>query len=97
LPIDFACTIGQWTLVTDVAGSCIVEIFKSNLAIPGSAAANNCVGANATNGIALSGSQYGTGGASGWHINACTAGDIIGFYVLSNATCGRIGVGLKVT
>jgi hypothetical protein len=96
-PIDFACTINQWTLVADVAGSAVINLWKANLAIPTSAGNMVSTSGGGTAGIILSGSQYSTGGASGWRMTAVSAGDIIGYNVLSNGTCGIISVGLKIT
>jgi hypothetical protein len=90
VPIDFACSITQSTIIANSSGTCEVVVFKGSAgAIPATSATCGSFG--------LSSSQYGTQGVSGWNCTSCTAGDIIGFNLVSNnGTCGIISVSLKI-
>lgn len=95
IPVDINCVVKSWTLSADVAGSVTVAIWKANASIPTSA--GNMCSTNGTVGISLVGSQYGTGGVSGWNCTSITAGDVLGFVTGTSGTCAILTIGLKVT
>lgn len=94
LPLDFACTINQWTLVADVSGSIVIDIWKDTYAnYPPLVADTITASAKPTISSATKG-QSST--LTGW-TTSISAGDILAFNVDSASTVTKVTVSLKVT
>jgi hypothetical protein len=94
LPIDFACTITQATLVADQSGSIVIDVWKDTYAnFPPVDADSITASAPPTLSTAQK-SQDST--LTGW-TTSIAAGDVLGFNVDSITTCTRVTITLKVT
>jgi len=94
LPIDFACTITQATLVADASGSIVIDVWKDTYAnFPPVDADSITASAPPTLSTAQK-SQDAT--LTGW-TTSIAAGDVLGFNVDSITTCKRVTLTLKVT
>jgi len=94
LEVPFACTITAATLLADVSGSIVVDIWKDTYAnYPPTVADTITASAKPTISSATK-SQDTT--LTGW-TTSITAGDILGFKVDSATTVTRVTVALKVT
>lgn len=93
LPIDYACTILQWTLLGDQSGSIVVDIWKDTYAnYPPVVGDSITASAKPTITTATKG-QSST--LTGW-TTAIAAGDILGFNVDSVTSMQRVTLALKV-
>jgi len=94
IEVPFACTINRVTLLADVSGSIVVDIWKDTYAnYPPVDADSITASAPATISSATK-SQDST--LTGW-TTSITAGDVLGFNVDSITTCTRVTLSLKVT
>ena len=85
--VPYACTIVAATLVADQSGTIAIEIWKNAAPTPPSSSGNKI---NASAPPALSSAQYSTNTTlSGW-TKSVSAGDIIGFNVLSSPTIASV-------
>lgn len=92
LPIDFGCTIGQARLISDQAGSIVIDVWKAAGAVPTVA---NTIDASAL--PTLSSAQLSTDSTlTGW-TKTVSAGDIFGFNVNSATTVTQVTLSLKCT
>jgi hypothetical protein len=90
--LDFACTIMDWTIVSDVSGSAVVDVkratyanFPTTASIAGTAKPT------------LSSAQKNQNTTlTGWGSTAIADGDVLEFVVDSAATVTRLCVSLKV-
>jgi hypothetical protein len=93
LPIDFACTVNQWTIVADQTGSIVVDVKR----------ATTFAGFPTTTSIAGSEKPTITSSTKGQDTNLTTwttsiaAGNILEFVVDSVTTVQRVTVALMVT
>jgi hypothetical protein len=97
IPVPFAGTITEWTVVSTDAnpptsGSIEIDILKSTYA--NYPTMNSMVGTGTKPNIANS--NKGTGTPTGWSTTTINAGDIIGFNVTSVTGLKRITIVLKV-
>jgi hypothetical protein len=98
LPVDYACTIAEVTLLADQAGSAVVNIYKCTYAQfdAGSThpvAADKITSATPPTLTTATKSQDAT--LTSW-TTAIAAGDILAFNVDSAATVTRLTIALKV-
>ena len=98
--VDFGCTVNQVTLLADQSGSVEVDIWKctyANFAPPTHPAVTDTITNYPTNTPVISGAEkYQDGTLSNW-ITTISAGDILGYNVVSATTITRVTVSLKVT
>jgi hypothetical protein len=93
LPIPFPCTITGWTLLADVPGSCVIDIWKDNFVnSPPTVADTITAAAKPTLANAQKAS---TSGLTGW-TTAIAADEILAFNVDSADTVKRVTLSLKV-
>jgi molecular chaperone DnaK (HSP70) len=94
ITIPFACTITEWTLLADVSGSIVVDVWKDTYAnYPPTVADTITASAKPTVSSAVKG-QSST--LTGW-TTAVAAGDTIRFNVDSATTITRVTLSLKCT
>lgn len=84
--VPFTGTIAKWYLVSDISGSCIIDVKRS---------ASSIVGAG--NLPTLSSTQSGNAAPASWTSVAITKGDIIEFNLNSATTLTRVNLVLEVT
>jgi len=93
--IPYACTINNWTLLADVPGSIVIDIWKADYSHYPPTNANSI-----TNGHepALSSAiNAHAADLSGWSSVEVTEGDVIAFHVDSASTVSRVTLVLGVT
>ena len=89
--IPYACTIVAWYITGDVVGACVIDVWKAAGAIP--TVANTIAG---TEKPTLSSAAVNSNtNLTTWTVTV-SAGDIIGFNVVSNASCKKISLVIKV-
>jgi hypothetical protein len=93
IPIDFACTIKQVTMVADVSGSIVVDIWKDTYANFPPTDADSITASTPPTISSAQKSQDAT--LTGW-TTAIAAGDILAFNVDSCTTIKRVTISLKV-
>jgi hypothetical protein len=94
LQIPFPCTITGWTLLADQAGSCVLDIWKTNFAAAPPQLANSITGSAKPT---LSNTQTASSsGVASW-ATAIAADDVLRFNIDSAATITRLTLSLKVT
>lgn len=90
--VPFAGTITGWNIVADISGSIVVDVWKTNAAVPTVA---NTITASAL--PTLSSAQAAFGGAvTGW-TTAVAVGDVFAFHVNSAATLTKLSLTLQIT
>lgn len=94
LPFDFAATITQATLLADVSGSIVIDIWKDTYANYPPTVADTITAAAKPTLAAAQKSQDAT--LTGW-TTAIAAGDVLGFNVDSAATVKQVTLALKLT
>lgn len=93
LTIPFACTITEWTLLADVSGSAVVDIWKDTYANYPPTVADTITGSAKPTITAATKGQSST--LTGW-TTTISAGDTLRFNVDSVTTIARITLSLKV-
>ena len=94
LTIPFACTITEWTLLADVSGSIVVDIWKDTLAnYP--PVAGDVITASAKPTLTTQ-TNARSSTLTGW-TTSITAGDILAFNVNSATTVTKVTLSLAVT
>jgi hypothetical protein len=92
--VDFACTVTAWTVLADVSGSIVVDIWKDDYGnYPPVNADSMTAGEEPTISSATKGQDTSLTGGAGW---AITAGQTLRFNVDSCSTITRATVSLKV-
>jgi hypothetical protein len=92
LKVPYACTITGWTIVSDIVGSAVIDIWKDIEAnFPPTIADTITAAAKPT----LSSQQLVTGSPTGWTV-AVAAGDILLFNLDSVSTLNRVQLFLQV-
>ena len=94
LEAPFAATINRGTLIADVTGNVVIDVWKSTYANAPPVAANTIVASAPLTITSAKKSQDTT--LTGW-TTSIAAGDILGFNVNSAATITNLLVSLKVT
>ena len=94
LEIPFACTITQVTMLADVSGSIVVDIWKNTYALFPPADANSITSTTPPTISAAQKSQDST--LTGW-TTSIAAGDILAFNVDSVATVTRVTISIRAT
>lgn len=94
LPIDFACTITQATLVADASGSIVIDVWKDTYANFPPVDADSITASAPPTLSSAQKSQDST--LTGW-TTSIAAGDVLGFNVDSITTCKRVTLTLRVT
>lgn len=94
LPIDFACTITQATLVADASGSIVIDVWKDTYANFPPVDADSITASAPPTLSSAQKSQDAT--LTGW-TTSIAAGDVLGFNVDSITTCKRVTLTLRVT
>lgn len=90
--VPFSGTINSVTLISDVSGSCVIDVWKVNNAVP--TVANTITAADLPT---LSSQQLVTDSAlTGW-TTAVAANDVFGFNLNSASTLTRVTLELKIT
>ncbi len=94
ISVPYGCSIDSWTILSDVAGSAVIDIKRSTYGdFPTTA---SIVGAG--NKPTLSTAQKNTAAPASWTSTAITAGDILEFVVEATpSTLTRCNLTLKVT
>lgn len=85
--IPYSGTITEWTIIGDVSGSCVIDVWKAAGVVP--TVANTIAG---TEKPTLTAQQLNTDNALTTWTTAVTAGDIIGFYLDSASTLTSINL-----
>jgi hypothetical protein len=94
LPVDFAATITQWTLVADASGSIVIDVYKDTYANYPPTVADTIAGSEKPT---LSSVQKNQDTSLSTWTTAIAAGDILGFNVDSITTCKQVTLTLKCT
>lgn len=87
----FAGTITSWSIVSDVSGSAVVDVWKANGSIP--TVANTIAGSEKPT---LSSSQLNSDAALSSWTTAVVAGDVFGFNLDSASTLTRVTVEVTI-
>jgi len=97
LEIPFACTMTAWTLLADVAGAIVIDVWKDTYANfpPTNADAMSGSGKEPT--IVATNQKAQDLDLSDWTTVAITAGDILAFNVDSCTTITRVTLSLRAT
>jgi len=95
LEIPFACTLSAWTLMADVAGAIVIDIWKDTYANFPPTDADAMPGAGKEPTIAATNQKAQDTDISDWTTVAITAGDILAFNVDSCTTITRVTLSLK--
>jgi hypothetical protein len=95
LEIPFACTLTGWTLMADVAGAIVIDIWKDTYANFPPTNADAMPGAGKEPTIAATNQKAQDTNISDWATVAISAGDILAFNVDSCATITRVTLSLK--
>lgn len=93
LEVPFACTILAVTLLADIVGSIVIDIWKDTFAAYPPTVADTITAAAKPTLSAANKSQDGT--LTGW-VTTVAAGDILGFNVDSVATVTKVTLSLKI-
>ena len=95
LPIDFNCTINQWTIVADQTGSIVVDVKRATtfLAFPTTTSLTGGTSERPT----IAGSTKGQLTTLTLWTTAIAAGNILEFVVDSASSVQRVTLALKVT
>jgi len=88
---QFSGTIDQWSIVADVSGSAVIDVWKAAGAIP--TIANTIAGSEKPT---LSTQQLNSDTSLTTWTTAVTAGDVFGFKIDSVTTCTRLTVEVRV-
>jgi len=97
LEIPFACTLTAWTLLADVAGAIVIDIWKDTYANFPPTNNDAMPGAGKEPTIAATNQKAQDTDISDWATVAISAGDILAFNVDSVATITRVTLSLKAT
>lgn len=93
LKVDFACTVTEWAITSDVSGSIVVDIWKDTYAnYPPVVGDSMCGAEKPTISAALKGQDTSLNGGAGW---AIAAGSYLRFNVDSVTSCKLVLVALK--
>jgi hypothetical protein len=95
LPIAFNCIITEWTLVADVSGSIVIDVWKDSYGNYPPTVADTLIGAGTKPTISAS-TKGQSSSMTGW-TTTLTAGDTLRFNVDSCATIKRVTLVLKCT
>lgn len=94
IPVDFDCTIQGVTMIADLSGSCVVDIYKAAYSTTYNTTVADTITASAKPTLSSArGSRDTT--LTGW-TTTITAGDVLRFIVNSATTVTRVAVALKV-
>lgn len=88
---QFSGTIDQWSVVSDVSGSAVIDVWKAAGAIP--TIANTIAGSEKPT---LSSQQLNSDTSLTTWTTAVTAGDVFGFSIDSVTTCTRLTVEVRI-
>lgn len=98
LEIPFACTITQWTLIGDQAGSIVLDVRRCTAAVcnpPTHPGAGDTI--SGTDKPTLSSQSFNQDVAlSGWGTTAINEGDIVGVFIVSASVLTRATLSLKL-
>jgi hypothetical protein len=83
--IPYNATITGWSILSDITGSCVFDIWKLNNALP--TVANSITGSNKP--TLSSGTIASSSSLTGWTTTTITAGDVIGWNLDSVSTITR--------
>lgn len=97
LMIDFACTINSWTLLADVSGAIVIDIWKDTYANYPPTDADAMPGGGKEPTITASGTKAQDTSITDWTSDDIAAGDILRFNVDSCTSITRCTLALKVT
>lgn len=95
LEVPFNCIVNGWTVVADVAGAIVVDIWKDTYANFPPTVADTIAGSELPTLVATNQKNQDLS-LTTWTI-ALTKGDIIAFNVNSITTCQRVNISLRVT
>lgn len=90
--VPYAGTITAWNIVADQSGSIVIDVWKTNAAVPTVA---NTITASSLPTLSSAQSAF-VGSISGW-TTAVTVGDVFAFHVNSAATVTKISLTITVT
>lgn len=91
ISIPYACTIVGWYITGDPAGSIVVDVWKRAGVIP-----DNAYSIAGTERPALTGAAVNSDTNLTTWTTAVSAGDVVGFNVMSNVNCKKISIVIKV-
>jgi hypothetical protein len=97
LEIPFACTLTGWTLMADVAGAIVIDVWKDNYANFPPTNADAMPGGGKEPTIAATNQKNQDIDISDWTTVAIAAGDILAFNVDSCTTITKVTLSLKAT
>ncbi|MBA7559941.1 hypothetical protein ES708_01559 [subsurface metagenome] len=97
LELPFACTLNAWTLISDVPGAIVIDIWKDNYANFPPDNNDAMPGAGKEPTIAATNQKGQDLDISDWASVAIAAGDILAFNVDSCASIKRVTLSLKAT
>jgi hypothetical protein len=99
LPVDFGFTIAQWTLVADVAGDIVMNIWRTTYTLFDAGVTHPVTGDSITTSnppTITATNPKGQATPSGWASTTINAGDVLAFQINSVHTITRITLTLKV-
>jgi len=94
IEIPYSGTITRWTILSDVSGSCVIDIWKDTYANFPPTSGDTITGSAKPTLTSAVKAQSST--LTGW-TTAVTSGDIIGFNIDSVSTSTRINLSIKIT
>lgn len=97
LEIPFACTLTAWTLVADVAGAIVIDVWKDTYANFPPTDADAMPGAGKEPTIAATNQKAQDTDIADWASVAVAAGSVLAFNVDSCTTITRVTLSLKAT
>jgi hypothetical protein len=97
LVIDFACTLNSWTIIADVAGAIVIDVWKDVYANFPPTDADAMPGAGKEPTIAATNAQAQDTAITDWTTDDIAAGDVLRFNVDSCATIKRATISFKAT
>lgn len=97
LEIPFACTLTAYTLLADVAGAIVVDVWRDSYANFPPVNADAMPGAGKEPTIVATNQMSQDLDISDWTTVAVAAGDILGFYVDSATTITKVTLALRAT
>lgn len=92
--VPFSGTIERWTVMADVSGSVVFDIWKDSFGNFPPLVGDSIVGAG--NKPTLTSEQAASATLSGWSVSTVTAGDVLAFNIDSAAGIGRVTLVLDV-
>ena len=95
--IDYACTLDSWTLLADVAGAIVIDVWKDIYANFPPTVGDSMPGSGKEPTIAATNASAQDTSITDWTTDDVAAGDVLRFNVVSCTTITRATLSFKVT